>query len=468
MSQAQRQTEYRYLEDYSYVRQPVAPQETESEELDALGYEEGFGEDAAGDPESSDYASGSTPAEQLQAIQQRVQASGLSPEQQKKLLDELNALAAMPADENFEDELGELEEKVGETIENRGALEQSAEKLKKLKADIQANADLSDREKRDALKSIEAFEKNLAEDPGLQPEDELGELFAQSEEFNVRKEARETEAKRAGGKGAELAAALDKVFQAPTRSASDGNYEEALAAGVVAGSLGVAIGFSSVTVAGYTIAALGGPVAWGIAGAVLGASLVFSETDAPQSKLAGLPPSFQKLDLAMHGESKLEHSKAPGDVVLALYNTKLSAKEQQVAVQKALAGLPVASQAAVLGLAIQTIGDNDPEKLEFLKQYSPEVLGSMRKTIQDGKSQIEGGQLANTGHGDYDVGFNGMEYRINNQDTAWYRNDWNDFGIPVGEMTSPLSDGLRYLEGVSDSAPASASTSTSDPNAEAA
>jgi hypothetical protein len=186
-----------------------------------------------------------------------------------------------------------------------------------------------------------------------------------------------------------------------------------------------------------------GPVG-GAVGGLLGFVSGFS-TDRPSSGLKNSSQAVQDLDLILGGQSQLGSTPAAGEIVRALYNTELSPKEQVDEIKKALGDLPEASQTYILATVVTTLEKQDPEKVTFLKEFAPEAVQFLNKEIKAGMSAIEGGSLAGAGGGGYDVQFGVGQVTIHNTDTAWYRDDWNDFSIPLSGITEPMRQALNTL-----------------------
>lgn len=427
-------TQNAYLDDYSYANRPVQPERDPAlnDEMGSNGWEEGYGDEIGGAGEYSQYQDGANPQAQLNALQQRLQTSGLSPEQQQSILDELNELTAMPEGENFAEGMDELEVKLNEKLENSKSLKENEELIKKLKADLEGNKDMSDREKKDALKRIAEFEKQLQEDPGLQAKDELGDLIEAADEYSLRQEAKQKEAQKIGEMGGAIASALDSIFLGkgggdisnPAAGGWDWDPRKEILLdwlGVGDNPIGGAIGGLVACVTGY-------------------------ETSRPHSNLKG-PQAFKDLDFVMGGKSGLGSTPAPGEIVRILSNMELSTDDQINQIKKALGNLPEASQTFVLSQVVTTLEKHAPEMLSFLKEYSPEVVGFLSKEIKSGLTAIQGGSLAGEGGDGYKVEFAGDRMKIVNTDTKWYRNDWNGFDIFLGPITESMTQALSDLEG---------------------
>jgi len=451
----------RYVDDY-FV--PQAPQSDEvSEELE--GFDEGF-EDSGSLEDMGQTQDPKSYAEELSVLQQKISTSQLPEEfRQKELekLSELNSLLSTLSpdkESDLEEKLSTLEDEVSNGLSHQGDMAKSAQALDDAEKQVKASPSLSKEDKDLYLKQIGQARDQLMSDPETNVQEEFPDLFVALDGDKKKTEAIKAEAERSKGKGEAMASNMDKLFQAEggirTDDSNTGEDLVGIATGAGAGAL---IGASTVSFAGYTIAALGGPIAWGIGGAILTVALL-SETDAPQSKLTNLPKPFQDLDLVMHGESKLGGSRVPGDLVQTLYDSKKTGPEIVEALKQELSELPLASQSLVLSLVAKTVGTQDPKRLEFLSENCPEVMDFLKTRITDGQNAIQNGELASSGHSDYDVSFSGNHYEINNQDTAWYRNDWNDFSVSTGDMATGLSDGLRALQ---DASPASETETGSVP-----
>lgn len=419
----------RYWNDYNYLRQPAE----EIADTEALAYEESVGEvggegwDIPG-AEGSGYDAETSPRDQLAALQNQVRQSGLSPEQQQNILKELNSLTGLSDGEAFEEKFYELEENFSEKIQNLDHLQETEAKLAELEKIIQDPKNFSEKEIQEFKKRIEEFRQQLEEDPGLDLQSELADVLESTQAVENRVAAAKKEAERTEGMGEAIAAAMDEVFLGKAGgsiSAPDAPWYD-LRKQVFLDVIGEL-----------------GPVG-GAVGGLLGFVSGFS-TDRPSSGLKNSSQAVQDLDLILGGQSQLGSTPAAGEIVRALYNTELSPKEQVDEIKKALGDLPEASQTYILATVVTTLEKQDPEKVTFLKEFAPEAVQFLNKEIKAGMSAIEGGSLAGAGGGGYDVQFGVGQVTIHNTDTAWYRDDWNDFSIPLSGITEPMRQALNTL-----------------------
>jgi hypothetical protein len=400
-----------------------------------------------------------TARDELKQLEQ--QAKSLNPDVRANLLETLHSLEKQldqigQVDNDFEaqvldhinSKMGEVENQMVELTVDSDQVGKNEDSFKTLESNLQNNPYISKAEKDAYQKKIDDLKSSFSsgESDVATTTNAIKELQGELSPLDTKKSNFDAEKTRSAAIGNQLASQLDQVFG--NADGNGGTNLDSLSNINILGTIG-----GGIANIGEQI---GGPVAWvtGGVGALLGA-----ETKGPDYHLKNLDPAAQKLDMVEMQNSGLSGSHAPADVVKALYDTSLPADQQILKIQSALADLPPASQAYVMSTVIKLIGSRDPQKLQFLNQNAPEVVNAMKKVIQDGQNDIKSGALAKTGGNGYDVQFSGGNYVIHNNDTAWYRNDWDDFTINTSEILDPMNQALRALDAVPS---ADGTTSTDD------
>lgn len=437
------------------------------------GFDSAQGADPYGDSFSAGDNGLQDPSAQdlLKELTLQAKSGNLTPEQQKKVLDELRSLdlqlkqigtvdTAFEARsmESVQEKLGQVESDLLEGQSNFDKVNTFSQELTQLKKELTENKYIPAETRKELEKRIAEIEKQMGEDFSFNPEDVKEGVQEIKDQLEVTKDF-DAEAKRTEGFAAQLSATANSMFSTTGGivAGEDHNVAAILAgagAGAVAGGL---IGGASLTAGAYTISALGGPVGWAIGGSILTASLVgglLSEGDAPKSALKNLPEHGRDLDLIMKGKSGLTNTQAPGQIINALYDMSLSPEEQQKKIQEALMSYPPASQAYLLSTVTNLIAAKDPGKLTFLKEKAPNVTRYMSQAISTGQGSIQAGEAAGSGESDgYSVKFDGMNYEICNENTHWYTNDWDNRKINLDLITAPMGNALSALGGMGGGAP---------------
>lgn len=342
----------------------------------------------------------------------------------KQALQNENAKQETRAAEEFMQVLEAVggQEGIAEAKAAQEAREKAEAFLKQLEQDLAKDAFLSDAQRDKAKQKIASVRKELEEDPTLNVEIELETVTKLVKEHVNKAEAIAAESARGAAKASDIA------FIVNGEVSTDKNYWSGDQRGLL-----------------HAFPVIGNAVN------------IFSEEGAPTTGMINGGREIQNLDLAMQGKTGLENSQVPGQVVEILYDTNLSAEDQINAIKTAIGSLPKASQAWVLGRVVKEIQAQDPQKLDFLGEYMPEVLSYLKEEINYGKTQIESGGLETKG-----TRFTGSGYARYDTDTHWYTNDWSDVNLPFAEMTLGMADALRAI----DDAAASAAKAKEENNTE--
>jgi Chromosome segregation ATPases len=394
----------------------------------------------------------------LAQLSDQAKSATLTPEQQEKILEDLHQLEVQLQKigtvdnelearlmETVEEKLNDIGENLIEGQSNYDKVNDFSKELQKLQAELKDNKYIPEKERKELEEKILEIQKQMIEDFSFDPADAKEEVDTIRSRVDATKEFQK-EAERSQGVGQNIASAMDSVFLG---MGAGGDISAPDAPWYDIRKQVFLDGFSYLTPVGEFV------------GGTLGFLTGFS-TDGPSSSLKNSPKAVQNLDLMMRGQSKLGSTAAPGEIARILYNTELSPQEQIEGITKALGDLPKASQTYVLSILVKTISQQDPEKINFLKETAPEVAQFLGKEIRTGMDAINAGSLTNTGTGNYDVVFAGSVMHINNTDTAWYRDDWNDYDISLPEITTPMTEALNSL-GESTAAPSRTTGSTPTP-----
>lgn len=392
----------------------------------------------------------------LAQLSQQAKSGGLTEAQQKKVLDELRQLEAQlqrigtvdnafeeSQMESVEDRIGEIQDDLMAGQSNYDKVKTFSEDLQKLQSELKDNKYIPEKERAELQGKVVEIQGRMLEDFSFDPVDAQEEVKQIRDRVDVTKNF-EKEAARSVGIGNNLAAAMDSIFlghgaagdlSAPDAPWYDIRKQVFLDGGSYLGPLGEFIGGTVGLLSGFS-------------------------TDRPHSSLNESPKAVQDLDLIMKGQSKLGSTSAPGEIVRIIYNTELAPEQQINEIKKAMADLPRASQTYVLSSLVSTLSKQDPEKMSFLKETAPDLAKFLSQEIRSGMDAINNGSLATSGTGNYDVAFSGTSMTIQNTDTAWYRDDWNDFNVSLSDITNPMTEALSALNVETPlSAPSAAPTS---------
>lgn len=360
---------------------------------DSASWEEAWGETEALES-NPDYA------EQLHRLEVQIEKSPLTQEQQEQELEQLEALEDLV--KNFSGEIPEdlayrIEETQDRFLDKLSHLDQwkaSEQFLDDLEQGLEAASDLPESERETYRQELQQARKNLEEDPGVEVREMLAPLSQALETLKTRQAAMAEEAERGKDIGQTLAGVMDQKYALAPEKHRD--YE--------------------------------------------------SSHSRPRSELTHLPKNLQDYDLIMKGESGLRGSRAPGEIMRALYATQGGESALLSSVKSQVQGLPLGTQALMVADVLKEISQRDPEKLTFLKENQPELLKYFKDTLAAGNDHILNGMLVTSGGESYDVEYAGSYYHIKNKDTAWYRDDWNGFDISIPSLIEPIQTSNRILE----------------------
>lgn len=412
-------------------------------------------------PEGGDYGDLSA-KDLLTELSRQAQAGRLTPEQEKKLMEELHSLERQlqqigTVDNAFEarsmesvqEKLGQIENDLLEGQSNFDKVNTFSEELAAVKKELTENKYLSAETRKELEKRVAEIEKQMGEDFSFNPDDVKEGVQEIKDQLEVTKDF-EAEAKRTEGLGAGMAAMADSLFS--TQHGITGSDLNAHGWGIAA-DLGGAGYLGWIATAAIVTGGLSNPIGWAVGGTAILGGLILGgspfSTDAPHSNLNNLPEHGRDLDLIMKGKSGLPNTQAPGQIVTALYDTSLSPEDQQKKIQEALMSLPPASQAYVLSTVTNLIAAKDPQKLTFLKEKAPTLTQYMSQAISTGQGSIKAGEAAGQGDSNgYSVKFDGMNYEVCNEDTHWYSSDWDNRKINLDLVTAPMGNALSALGGM--------------------
>jgi len=367
--------------------------EADWDSSDSASWEEAWGETETLEP-TPDYA------EQLHRLEVQIEKSPMTPEQQKQELEHLDALEDLV--KNFSGEIPEdlayrIEETQEQFFDKLSHLDQwqaSEQFLDGLEQGLEAAKDLPESDRETYRQELQKARENLQEDPSLDVREMLEPLSQALQGLETRQAALAGEAERGKDIGQTLAGVMDQKYAlAPEKHA---DYE--------------------------------------------------SSHSRPRSELTHLPKNLQDYDLIMKGESGLRGSRAPGEIMRDIYETKAGETDPLSSVKSRLQGLPLGTQALLVADVLKEISQRDPQKLSFLKEHQPELLKYFKDTLAAGNDHILNGMLVTSGGESYDVEYAGSYYHIKNQDTAWYRDDWNEFDISIPSLIEPIQNSNRILE----------------------
>ncbi len=397
------------------------------EDFDLGSWEAGFDEDYELEA-APDYAN------QLQQLEAQIQRSPLTPEQQQQELANLTALEELL--KNFQGEvpdtlasrIDETQERFVEKLSHLDQWQSSEQYITDLEQRLNQDATL-DTEERDAYtKDITAAREALNEDPSIEVAELLIPLQEALDKIQAGTDAQVTEAERGQKMGKKIATLLDMKYAygqvigatgSVTNAETDGDLKPS-ANNQELGNRRVRVGNTTITIPKNRM--------------------------KPKSELTHLPKPLQDYDILMKGASGLKGTRVPSTIINELYNGETSGAEKLTAIKSQLNTLPLGTQALILADVLAVVSEQDPEKLNFLKEYQPEILQYAKTTMAAGNDHILNGMLVTSGGSHYDVEYLGSFYHIKNQDTAWYRNDWNEFDISIPSVIEPIQSSNRLVE----------------------